>query len=275
MNMISNDSDKIKMLSRQLDANIIGKLTYLPERMKMNVSNKDGAVVVNTGIPCDMFNVVCLTDWGVDLPKITNYFSSANLPFAWWIGFGDDCGKYKQKLEEVCVKSSENETGMYVDISKIRRIPDCEICRILQVVDLDPLKDFVAVYKKLIPSDATVIEQFYLSAFHFIIEENSLIRLFVGYVDQQPVAIGVLFLYADVAGVWDVVTLPGFRNMGIATSIVRHMLFYANDKYGYRTGVLTATKSGENVYQKIGFQKVKEFSIFNVSSETNSLKPEI
>ncbi len=252
----------INLISNQLDANIIGKLVYLPRCMKMNVLQNKKSVLVNTGIPCDMFNVACLIDCDADLKSISDSFH--NFPFAWWVGFGSDYEKCVQKLEKFGVKNPEIESGMYADISKTNRISDCKILHISSVTNLTSLWDFVAVYKKLLPADAKAIEQFYLSASPFIFGKQSPLKLFVGYVDQQPVSTGALFLYANVAGVWDVTTLPDFRNMGIATNMVRHALFYAHDVFGYRTGVLTATKSGEKVYQKIGFQKIKEFFIFNI-----------
>lgn len=255
----------MKNISAQLDTNVLGKLTYLPSCMKMNVLQNKNSVLVNTEIPCDMFNVVCLTDGDADLESVTDSFH--NLPFAWWVGFGNDCAKYKQKLEKFGVKNPEIELGMYADIEKISKISDCEILNIAQVMDLISLRDFVAVYKKLLPADAKAIEKFYLSASPFIFEKQSSLKLFVGYVNHQPVSTGALFLHADVAGVWDVTTLPNFRNKGIATNMVRHVLFYARDVCGYRTGVLTATESGEKVYRKIGFQKIKEFFVFNISPQ--------
>ncbi len=246
----------------QLDANVIGKLTYLPQCMKMKISKQQDSILVNTGIPCDMFNVACLLDDSANLKSITDYFR--NLPFAWWVGFGNDSEKYKQKIEEFGLKNPEIESGMYADISKILEVPICEILRVSQVADIISLQDFIDVYEKIIPADKNSIEKLYLSAASFLFEKQSSIKLFVGYVDHQPVATGALFLYENIAGVWDVTTLPDFRNLGIATNMVRHALFFAHDVYNCKIGVLTATKSGEKVYRKIGFQKIKEFFIYNV-----------
>lgn len=228
----------------------------------MNVLQNNNSVLVNTEIPCDMFNVACLIDSNSDLKSISDSFN--NLPFAWWVGFGNGGEKCKLKLEEFGVKNPEIESGMCADVSKISRTLNCKILRISQVNDLISLRYFVSVYKKIIPADRNWIEKFYLSSASFILERQSSLKLFVGYVDQQPVATGALFLHADVAGVWDVTTLPDFRNLGIATETVRHMLFYAYDVHNCKIGVLTATKLGENVYRKIGFQKIKEFFIFGV-----------
>ena len=250
----------INQISDQLDANIIGKLTYLPKCMGVKVSSTKDAVLVNTGISCDMFNVACLINSDADLKSIANSFHG--LPFAWWVGFGNNHEKCKQKFEEFGAKNPEIESGMYADIDEISRNSNCKILKISQVIDLISLRDFIEVYKKIIPADGNSIEKFYLSAASFVFEKQSSLKLFIGYIDQQPVATGALFLNTDVAGIWDVTTLADFRNLGIATNMVRHMLFYAHDVHSYKIGVSTATKSGEKVYRKIGFKKIKEFFVF-------------
>ena len=68
----------------------------------------------------------------------------------------------------------------------------------------------------------------------------------------------------DVAGIWDITTLPEFRKKGIGTDMTIHALEHAKNFYNCSVGVLTASKDGERVYRKIGFQKIKEFRIANV-----------
>ncbi len=55
--------------------------------------------------------------------------------------------------------------------------------------------------------------------------------------------------------------------MGIATDMVSHVLFEARDKYDCNKGVLTASELGEKVYSKMGFQRIKDFYIFNVEGQ--------
>jgi RimJ/RimL family protein N-acetyltransferase len=63
-----------------------------------------------------------------------------------------------------------------------------------------------------------------------------------------------------------VTTLPQFRRHSIGTDMTLHALFYAFDNFGCRVGVLTASEDSEPVYRKIGFQKLKDFYIFNVET---------
>jgi predicted GNAT family N-acyltransferase len=61
-----------------------------------------------------------------------------------------------------------------------------------------------------------------------------------------------------------VTTIPQFRLKGIGTDMTLQVLFYAHDNFRRRIGVLTASKYGEPVYRKIGFQKLKDFYVFNI-----------
>ena len=251
-------------ISEQLDANVIGKLTYLPERLGMKVFEDERIVTVNTGIPSDMFNVVCLKEYDADWQTAQDMFDAAGLPFALQYGFGNNKEKREDFIEKSCVKSEEVESGMFMDISALSDVVHCAELEILQVTDSRTLRDFITVYKGIIPDDGAAIEQFYSAAAPFIINSDSALKLFVGYIAERPIATGALFLHADVAGIWDVTVLPNFRRRGIATDMVTRLLIQARDVYKYHTSVLTASDAGEKVYCKMGFQKIKEFYIRNV-----------
>jgi ribosomal protein S18 acetylase RimI-like enzyme len=78
-------------------------------------------------------------------------------------------------------------------------------------------------------------------------------RMFVGYLDGQPVATNMLFNGAGVASVYAVATLPSARGKGIGGAITLQPLLLARAE-GYRYGVLFSTEMGVSVYQRIGFR---------------------
>ena len=255
---------EMKIISQQLDENIIGKLSYLPKLMKMDVSDGDEVLQVNTEISSDMFNVVCMKVVCSDLQPIHSMFLANSLPFALWIGFGDSSIKCKETIQELGIECCEVETGMFINIEKMTETHECDTLKILQVVDSRTLRDFITAYRELIPMDGDAIDLFYSTSKPFILDVDSKLKLFVGYIADRPVSTAALFLSSDVAGVWDVTVLPDFRRMGIATDMVSHVLSKASSKHGCDIGVLTASELGKKVYSKMGFQSVKDFYIFNV-----------
>jgi ribosomal protein S18 acetylase RimI-like enzyme len=192
-------------------------------------------------------------------------FRHLKLPFAWWIGFDDDYPECKSDLEECGFACDEHESGMFTEIEKLPREKKCNELQIHPVENAQKLDNFIKIYQELIPQDAESIKEFYSRAAEHILDPKSSLRLFVGYFQDQPAATGASFMDENAAGVWDVVTLPQFRRRGIGTDMTLSALFHAFDNFGYRIGVLTASEEGEPVYRKIGFQKLKDFYVANVS----------
>jgi len=252
-------------LSEKLDANMMEKFVYLPKLMGMEVIEQSRGVVVDTNIPCDMFNVVCCLKSSLDVKSVCDRFWSRNLPFAFWIGFNDGYSDFQNDIEKIGLNCGETERGMAVSIDELDFEIFCEKLEIKFVSNEKLLRDFITVYKNLIPNDAAAINEFYTKAAPFILDPNSRLKLFVGLYEETPAATSALFLSDNVAGVWDVTTLQKFRRKGIGTDMTLHALKHAKDLCNCNIGVLTASADGEGVYRKIGFRKIKEFRIANVS----------
>jgi len=79
-------------------------------------------------------------------------------------------------------------------------------------------------------------------------------RIFVGYLDAQPVATNMLFNGGGVASVYAVATLPSVQGKGIGAAITLKPLLEARDRDGYKYAVLFSTEMGVKVYERIGFR---------------------
>jgi ribosomal protein S18 acetylase RimI-like enzyme len=245
---------------------MIGKFVYLPSLMGMDVADGD-VTVINSGISSDMFNIVCRARDKNAMMTAIDKFRHLKIPFAWWIGFDDDYPQCKSDLEKLGFVCDEHESGMFAEIEKLSRGKKCDELQIHLVDNAKKLNDFIRIYQELIPHDANVIKIFYERASEHILNPKSSLKLFVGYFQDQPAATSALFMDENSAGVWDVTTLPQFRRKGIGTDMTLRTLFHAFDNFGRRIGVLTASKDGEPVYRKIGFQKLKDFYVFNANEK--------
>ena len=77
-------------------------------------------------------------------------------------------------------------------------------------------------------------------------------RMFVGYLEGEPVATNMLFNGGGVASVYAVATLPKAQGRGIGAAITLQPLLLARDE-GFRHAALFSTEEGFAVYRRLGF----------------------
>jgi hypothetical protein len=78
-------------------------------------------------------------------------------------------------------------------------------------------------------------------------------RLYVGYLEGEPVATNMVFDGAGVAGVFAVGTVERARGRGIGAAITLGPLVAARER-GYNYGVLYSSDMGYTVYRRLGFR---------------------
>jgi GNAT superfamily N-acetyltransferase len=79
-------------------------------------------------------------------------------------------------------------------------------------------------------------------------------KVFVGYLDHEPVATNLLFNGGGVASVYAIATTPSARGKGIGAAITLKPLLDVRDREGYTYAVLFSTEMGVPVYRRIGFR---------------------
>jgi ribosomal protein S18 acetylase RimI-like enzyme len=262
--MILKDFQQEK-IEQALEANMIGKFLYLPERNpNMDVVENENMLVINSRCKADMFNIICKTKTSNSeiLQQTMNLFINAKLPFAWWLGFSGEPEDLQEVLENQGLCCNEHELGMYIALDELPNEADNLELSIVEVTDKSNLRDFAEVIMKLMPVDACAVKNFYMSSLKPILVKDSCLKLFVGYFKNEPVATSALFCGSGVAGIWDIITLPEARGKGFGTSMTLNAL-QAGRNRGYKIGVLTASHDGLFVYKKMGFKSLKKYLVCN------------
>lgn len=78
---------------------------------------------------------------------------------------------------------------------------------------------------------------------------------YLAYLGQRPVGVGTLFPYGEMAGIYNMCTLPGYRGRGVARAILAACLADAKAAGCSLVG-LTPTSMGRPLYEKVGFTEV-------------------
>lgn len=185
------------------------------------------------------------------------WFKARNAPFAfWWTGLDSEPSGLTERLQaHGFAPNIIGDPGMAVDLHTLNEaIQTPDGFRIVQASDRQALEDwrdtFCASFE--IPLWAG---QAWADATARAGIANAPWRLYVGYLNDQPVATNILFKGAGVASVYGVGTRPEARGQGIGAAITLKPLLDAR-RQGYHFGVLFSTEMGQPVYRRLGFHMV-------------------
>lgn len=88
------------------------------------------------------------------------------------------------------------------------------------------------------------------------------VEMFIGYADNQPASISMLFQTGPVAGIYWVGTLDKFRNRGFGKEITAAPLVAGKNR-GCTFASLQASDMGKPVYEKMGFDNPYSYRSFH------------
>lgn len=92
-----------------------------------------------------------------------------------------------------------------------------------------------------------------------MLDDESL-QWFVGSVDDEPAACGLLVLTDDVAGVYTIAVIERFRRRGVGAAMTRAVLLAGRER-GATYGVLQASEMGKSVYEAMGFETFTNYAL--------------
>jgi ribosomal protein S18 acetylase RimI-like enzyme len=87
---------------------------------------------------------------------------------------------------------------------------------------------------------------------------------FVALLHGRPVGSAGVHLTGDVAGLYNVTTLPSLRRRGVGTAATLAALGQMRD-HGARIAVLGTTEMGRSIYERLGFRHVVDLDVFTLA----------
>ena len=176
-----------------------------------------------------------------------------NVPVCWWIGPETTPSDLAGRLKAHGFIKRGDTTLMAADLYAMHDdIPTPDGLVIEQVKDMDALRlwcNIAAVGFNIPPSAEPSLFKWLSTA----IGLGQHLQFYLGWVRGLPVATSLLFLAEGVAGLYFITTVPAARRQGIGRVVTLAPLREAR-RMGYGIGVLQASKMGEGLYRRIGFQ---------------------
>lgn len=263
MALVTTSQDDLVII-KAMQENMAAHMLFLPERMpSCTVLKAQQLTIVSAHIPDTTCNLVFGAQLQEDnvhevVDTTISYFNREDMPFAWWVGPEDTPSNLSQVLHEADLVTSEVNLGMYLSIEQYG-YEQIEL-RIERVLERNHIEDYISVLIEAHEDDALVYEWYdRLHGFDFSLQDYE--QCYVGYLDETPVSCGTITLHSDVAGIYNVVTKQAYRKRGFATAMLQELLMRANEA-GYTTATLIAQKNAVSLYERMGFERVCEFKVF-------------
>lgn len=188
------------------------------------------------------------------IEAITQYYMKRNATsFSWTINQLSRPADLEQHLRTHGFTLAHTSTIMTLAIAaRIRELPTCPNLEIREVSNETELKLMCEIERIGFITPTSSIQRYYDMYLRSGFGPGHAWRHFLGYRQGRAVASTSLHLYAGVAGIYGVATLPEARRRGVAASMMLHVLDKA-EELGYRIATLSPTDQSQRLYQRIGF----------------------
>jgi ribosomal protein S18 acetylase RimI-like enzyme len=255
-----------------MEENLHGHIAYLQRSTPGMVVRDEGDLfLVDSGLACDTFNKVArarLEESKADsrIKDVIRYFQAARRPFTWWGGPGSRPLNLESRLRAHGFEAGESELGMSLEFSQLpARLESRKGMIIRRAETRQEIADFAAVIAaNWAPPDFHVIA-FYERTTAALLEANCPMRLFVGYLDGEPVSASEVFFGAGVAGIYSVATRKEYRGRGLGSALTYAAAQEAK-RMSIPRAVLQSSNDGKGVYVRLGFQRVGRFIEYTIAA---------
>ena len=200
------------------------------------------------------------SDLSTSIEQIFSRIKKLNISASWYITPKSHPANLQNLLKDHGFTHKEDWNAMAVNLENIHKnfnFP--EGLKIKEVLNLDELKIWTDILVKSFgfPEIIQSYKKYFINAGL----ESPISHYYLGFLNGNPVATGVLFDGEGAAGLFYIGTIPKARRKGIAKTMVYYLLNEAKNR-GYHISILQASEMGYPVYKKIGFKKYYTTKIY-------------
>ena len=228
---------------------------------------RPGLRFVDSGTAVPFFNGVASRDLGdgadAAVAEVTAVLRERNVPAMWWPLPSGSPADVPARLEAAGWKHTESMPWMGRSLEQPLpappEVPGLEVRRVVSDEDqqgwLTAMRDGFGIPAPIMDAMAT------LSG---VVGTDGAWLRFVAFLDGRPVGSAGVHPTGDVAGLYNVTTLPGARRRGVGTAATL-MALGEMRRRGVQTAVLGTTEMGRSIYERLGFRHVVDLDVFTLA----------
>jgi ribosomal protein S18 acetylase RimI-like enzyme len=261
-------SAELNRLQRLVEFNFHLHITSIPRKTEgMHVIETGALVTVDSGLDCDAFNILHITDSKRisrnSLKEIANYFQLHQRAFTIWVSDQQFVRGLDSVLHELSLFEANTEPGMLLNLTNYEPQENKLHENIIIADSAKHVLDYSMVLAGLSsPPDKNILS-FYEQTSKPYLDSKNRIKLLVYYHEGIPISTMEMFLSdRSTIGLYNLATVAEFRGKGIGSAMMSFALKTAKS-LGCENIVLQASQDGIGIYRKMGFEVVTNYHEFN------------
>lgn len=199
------------------------------------------------------------------IDAILSHFKARRIPMDWAVNQASQPANLGAYLEAHGLSYLGANTAMVLDMRAMHvDLPTHPNLKIEEINDLETLKLWRNVSDKGFGSSGDHAKVYFDAYVNMGLGPHLPWHHYIGWLNDEPVAVSSLLLYAGVAGIYGVATIPEARRQGIGAAMTLEPLNKARS-LGYCVAMLSPSDFGLVVYQRIGFREYSKTSFYRWS----------
>jgi GNAT superfamily N-acetyltransferase len=200
------------------------------------------------------------------IEETLDYFKKRRVDVGWSVGPSTQPLDLADHLEEHGFVYGIDTIGMAVALQNIHdNVHTSSTLTIREALDGEALLQLRDIETEGFGGSLEVAQTYYDAYVGVSFGRDAAWHHYIGYLDDKAVAITSLLLYAGIAGIYGVATIPEARRQGIGATMTLHALHEART-FGYKIAALSPSEMSQGIYEHLGFREYCRISHYGWSS---------